>query len=436
MSVDIIVVLCLGLLIYLLLVGQYISSIFLFTGALGIFLLGGMPQLNGFLQSDSFTQVASFSLTTIPLYILMAELIMGTKIVEDLYGLAFRVSKGRKGPLGVITVVIGGLLGAVSGSGSATSASMAKITLPELRKHGFSDNFAGAIVAVAGSLSAIIPPSVMIIIYGVAARISIGELFIGSLIPGILMILVYSVIVIGYLKFTKEGVTEQVTPPVDTTPVSKYIIAIIMGILMAISIFGGIFTGTFTPTEAGAVGAALAFVMALIMKAVNMNYLKTALLETTKISVMTIFIVIGASLFGRFISLSLIPRKILSLLEPLHDNPNLIIIILLIFYFILFMFIDNIAVLLMTIPIVLPITESLAVDPLWFGVMVLVSCTIGLITPPVGTNVFIVGSVTGISIEGIFRITFIFSIITSVVVVGLLILFPELITWLPSIMSK
>lgn len=436
MSVDLIVILSIVLLIYLLLVGQYISSIFLFVGIFGIYLLGGMQQLTGFLQSDSLAQVTSYSLTTIPLYILMAELIMGTKIVEDLYGLAFRISRGRKGPLGVITIVIGGLLGAVSGSSSATSASLAKITLPELRKRGFSDVFSGATVAVAGSLSSIIPPSVMIIIYGVAARISIGELFIGSLIPGILMIIVFSIILLGYLKFTDEGKVEKVEVPKDDTPTSRYVIAIIMGSLMAIAIFGGIFAGLFTPTEAGAVGAFLAFIMALIMKKVNFDYINEVISETTKITVMTIFIVIGASLFGRFISLSLVPRKILNLLEPLQNTPYLIIIILLFFYFILFMFIDNIAVLLMTIPIVMPITETLDVDPLWFGVMVLVSCTIGLITPPVGTNVFIVGSITGISIEGIFRITFIFSIITTIVVVGLLIVFPELITWLPSIMAK
>ncbi len=436
MSANLIVMICLIILIYLLLVGQYISSIFLIVGMLGVFLLGGTQQLNGFLQSDSFSQVASYSLTTIPLYILMAEFVMGTKIVEDLYGLAFKISKGKKGPIGVITIIIGGLLGSVSGSSSATAASMAKITLPELQKRGLSDQFSGAIVAVAGSLSSIIPPSVMIIIYGVAARLSIGELFIASLIPGILMIVVFSIILLGYLKLTSHG--GDITPEqeVDDTPKSRYIIAVAMGFLMALSIFGGIFAGIFTPTEAGAVGAFLAFIMAIIMGKVNFQYIKSALIGTTKISVMTLFIVIGASLFGRFISLSLIPRKVINLLEPLQDNPKIIIIILLLFYFILFMFIDNIAVLLMTVPIILPIIETINVDPIWFGVMVLVSCTIGLITPPVGTNVYIVGSTTGISIEGIFKITIVFSIITTIVVVGLLVIFPELITWLPNLMSK
>lgn len=217
---------------------------------------------------------------------------------------------------------------------------------------------------------------------------------------------------------------------------SRYIIAFIMGGLMAAAIFGGIFTGLFTPTEAGAVGAFLAFIMALLLGRVNRQFLKETMTETVKITVMTMFIVIGASLFARFVSLSLLPRKLLGLLEPLKSTPMVIVLIILVFYFILFMFIDNIAVILMTVPIVLPIIEPLNVDPIWFGVMVMVSCTIGLITPPVGTNVFIVGSTTGTSIEGMFKITFIFALISSVIVLALLIMFPGLITWLPSIMAK
>ncbi|MFA1820863.1 TRAP transporter large permease [Virgibacillus oceani] len=424
------------LLIYLLIVGQYISSLFLSMGILGIFLLGGMQQLNGFLQSDSFTQVASYSLTTIPLYILMAQFVMGTRIVEDLYGLAFKISGGKKGSLGVITIIIGGMLGSVSGSSSATSATMAKVSIPELKRKGYSDQFAGATVAVAAALSAIIPPSVMTIIYAVAARVPIGEMFIASIVPGILIIVIFSFILLLYLRKYEPEVPVVDEEQVEDPPKSRYIIAITMAGAMALAIFGGIFTGIFTPTEAGAIGAFLAFLMAVLLKRVNKEFLKNTLTETTKITVMTMFIVIGASLFGRFVSLSLLPRKIIGLLEPLQSTPVLILIIILVFYFVLFMFIDNIAVLLMTIPIIMPIIENIGVDPIWFGVMVMVSCTIGLITPPVGTNVFIVGSTTGISIEGMFKVTLIFAIITSIIVLGLLILFPQLITWLPSIMMN
>ncbi|RKQ29326.1 TRAP transporter large permease [Oceanobacillus halophilus] len=433
---NLIIMLPFLLLIYFLIVGQYISSLFLSMGILGIFLLGGVQQLNGFLQSDSFAQVASYSLTTIPLYILMAQFVMGTRIVQDLYGLAFRISGGKKGPLGVITIIIGGLLGSVSGSASATSATMAKVSLPELQKRGYSNRFAGATIAVAASLSAIIPPSVMTIIYAVASRVPIGEMFIASIIPGILMIVIFSFILIVYLRRYEPEAPKIENEPTEVPSKSRYIIAIVMGAAMATSIFGGIFTGIFTPTEAGAVGAFLAFIMAILLGKVNKDFFKDSLTETTKITVMTMFIVIGASLFGRFVSLSLIPRKLIALLEPLQSTPTIIIILILVFYFVLFMFIDNIAVLLMTIPIVMPILETIDTDPIWFGVMVMISCTIGLITPPVGTNVFVVGSTTGVSIEGMFKITFIFAIATSIITIGLLILFPQLITWLPSIMLK
>lgn len=422
------------LFLYFLLHGQYISSLFLFTGIVGILLIGGPQRLTGFLQSDSFIQTASFSLSTIPLYILMAQLVMSTQIVEDLYGLAFKISKGKKGPLGVITIVIGGLLGAVSGSASATSAAMAKITFPELKNRGYNESFAGAIVAVAASLSSIIPPSVVMIIYAVAARVSIGDLFLAAVIPGILLVVIFSIILLGFLKFqnVSSDPSNESTDYMDDIPKSRYIIAIIMGTLMATAIFGGIFTGVFSPTEAGAVGAFLALLMAILMKKFSWSYLRESLTETIKISVMTMFIIIGASLFARFASLSLVPRKIINILEPLQDNPMLIIIILMLFYFILFMIIDNIAVILMTIPIVLPIVESINADPIWFGVLVMVSCTIGLITPPVGTNVFIVGSTVNLSIEGIFKYTIIFALVSSIIVVTLLILFPELTSWLPS----
>src|SRR5699024_1407828 len=321
--------------------------------------------------------------------VLMAQFVMGTRIIEDLYDLSFRMSKGRRSPLGVITIVLGALLGAVSGSSTATTAAMSKVTLPELKKRGYSDFFAGAIIATSGSLSAIIPPSVILIIYGVVAHISIGQLFMGALIPGILMTIVFSIIVIIMSGSNKHIDTSvSLTEEDERLPIFRYVVAVSMGALMAVAVFGGIFSGLFTPTEAGAVGAFIALLFAIFLGKFNLNFLQDALYETTKITAMTMFIVIGASLFGRFISLSLVPRKIINILDPLMDSPNLIIVIILVFYFVLFMFIDSIAVILMTVPMLMPIIDAIQVDPLWFGIMVSISCTIGLISPPVGSNVF------------------------------------------------
>lgn len=433
---NIVIIVVLLVFLYLLVMGQYISSLLLTVGMLGIFLLGGMDLLNGFLESESFTRVASYTLTTIPLYILMAQFIMQAGIVKDLYSLAYRLSRGRRGVLGVLTVLIGGFLGGVSGSGTATSATLGQIAVPELKRRGYPDNLAGTLAAAAGSLSAIIPPSVILILYGVVTQIPIGKLFAAAMIPGILVMLTFSITTMVYLRIYRNRMLTPVeTEEKDDTSISRYIIVITAGLVIVTSIFGGIYTGTFTPTEAGAVGAFIALILAFLLGKINKKFLISSFLATTKVTVMAMFIVIGASLFGRFISLSLVPRKIIELLGPLMEFPVLIIVIVMVFYFFLFMFIEGVAVILMTVPVITPILAQINVDPLWFGIMLTVICTLGMITPPVGMSVYAVGGVSGIPIEKLFRTSTVFAIIASVVVIGLLIIFPGLVTWLPSQMK-
>ncbi|MDV2686086.1 TRAP transporter large permease [Alkalihalophilus lindianensis] len=433
---SIVITVVLLLFLYLLVMGQFISSLLLTVGMIGIYLLGGLPLLDGFIQSEPFNRVASYSLTTIPLYILMAQFILQAGIIKDLYNLVFRISRGKQGVLGVLTVFIGGLLGGVSGSGTATSAALGQIAVPELKRRGYPDGLAGTLAAVSGSLSAIIPPSVILILYGVVAQISIGQLFAASMIPGILLMISFSLITIVYLRIYSNKMEAPATyEKDDDTPISRYVIVVLAGFFIVGSIFGGIYTGTFTPTEAGAVGAFISLIVAAVLGKVNKAFFIKSIFETTKVTVMAMFIVVGASLFGRFISLSLIPRKIIDLLGPLLDYPVLLIIIIMVFYFFLFMFIEGVAVILMTVPIISPLLAAINVDPLWFGILLAIVCTIGMITPPVGISVYAVGGVSGISIEKLFRTSTVFAIIASIIVIGLLILFPELVTWLPSQMN-
>jgi C4-dicarboxylate transporter DctM subunit len=421
--------------VYLLLSGQFISSLLLATGVLGIYIIGGMSLLNGFLQSEPFNRVASYTLTTVPLYILMAQFIMQAGIIKDFYNLVFKLSKGRTSLLGVLTVFIGGLLGAVSGSGTATAASLGQVAVPELKRRGYPDGLAGALAASSGSLSAIIPPSVILILYGVVTQISIGHLFAAAFIPGIIMMVVFSATTVIYLKVYKNKMAVSTGEFKDDTSVGRYITIILAGALIVSSIFGGIYTGKFTPTEAGAVGAFISLIVALLLGKVNTQFFVRSLVETIKVTTMAMLIVIGASIFGRFISLSLLPRKLIELLGPLMEYPVLLLIIIMIFYFFLFMFIEGVAVILMTVPIISPILSSVNVDQLWFGILLSVVCTLGLITPPVGISVYAVGGVTNIPIEKLFRVSMIFAVVAAVVVGGLLILFPELATWLPSTMK-
>ncbi|AUD14763.1 MULTISPECIES: TRAP transporter large permease [unclassified Planococcus (in: firmicutes)] len=430
----------LAMMIVLLLAGLYIHSVLLASGIIGLILLEGFGILPGLLGNEPFNRVASYTLTTIPLFVLMAQFILQSGLVQDIFYMVRKVSKGKNSLLGVLTLIIGGLLGAVSGSGTATSASLGQVAIPELRKHGYSAPLAGAVAASGGSLSGIIPPSIILILYGVATETPVGSLFVGAFIPGILTMLVFIAVMLVYFQLGKkkqqsaqEEVIEE-TATEEKVPVLRLIIASVIAVAIVFIIFGGIYSGVFTPTEAGAVGAFVGLIAAFLLGKVNFAFFKTSLIETVKLTGMVMIIMIGAQIFGRFVSLSLLPRRLIEWIEPIMDTPALVLIAISIVLFIMFMFIEGAAVILMSIPVLLPIIVELQVDILWFGVFVAVICTIGLITPPVGLSVYAVAGVSGISSGSIFRLTTVFALVAMVVVTGLMIAFPGLATWLPNSM--
>jgi C4-dicarboxylate transporter, DctM subunit len=442
MDAVIVITITLTLLILFLLSGLYIHSVLFACGIIGIILLEGFDILPGLLGNEPFNRVASYTLTTIPLYVLMAQFILKADIVKDIFYLVHKVSRGKNGALGVLTMIIGGMLGAVSGSGTATAASLGQVAVPELRRHGYSAPLAGAVAAAAGSLSGVIPPSIILILYGVATETPIGSLFIGSVIPGILCMLVFIAVMLVYYKIEKKQpavqneVAATLEEEVHYVSVPRLITVIIISILVMAIIFVGIYSGIFTPTEAGAVGSFVGFLAALVLGKVNFNFIKYSVIETLRLTGMVLIIMIGAQIFGRFISLSLIPRKLIEMLEPIMDTPALVLVVISLVLFIMFMFIEGAAVILMSIPVLLPIINAMQIDILWFGVFVGVICTIGLLTPPVGLSVYAVAGVSNIRLEPIFRIGMVFALAALVVVGGLMILFPELATYLPNSMDS
>ncbi|WP_078428407.1 TRAP transporter large permease [Alkalihalobacterium alkalinitrilicum] len=433
---DILLIVIVGTVFFLLLLsGLYIHSVLLAVGIVGLILVEGTAILPGFLRNDPFIQSASYTLTTIPLFVLMAQFILQAGIVRDMFTIVYNISRGKTGMLGALTIIVGGLLGAVSGSGTATSASLGQVAVPELKKHGFKDSLAGAVAAAGGSLSGIIPPSIILILYGVITETPIGDLFIGALIPGIMIMFVFIGCMFYWLNKTKDldvAATDVIKYKHIAT--SRVIIVSLVGLFIATIIFGGIYAGFVTPTEAGAVGAFAAFIAALVLGKVNKTFLVSSFTETIKVTGMVILILIGAKIFSRFVSLSLLPRKVVEMMGPLIEYPALVLVILTVIFFVLFMFIEGAAVILMTLPVLLPIIQMMNVDVLWFGVFVSVICTLGLITPPVGLSVYAVSSVSKIPVESVFKYTTIFAIIVAIVVCGLLIIFPGLATWLPSTM--
>ncbi len=434
------------LMIVMLVLGMYVHSVLFACGIIGLIMLEGFEILPGLLGNEPFNRVASYTLTTIPLFVLMAQFILHSGLVQDIFYMIHKISKGRNSLLGVLTLIIGGMLGAVSGSGTATSASLGQVAIPELRNHGYSGPLSGAIAAAGGSLSGVIPPSIILILYGVATETSVGSLFIGSLLPGILTMFVFIIVMLVYYHYDKRKsagkpidashLVENETIATETRVVPTYRLVVVSVIALSIVlvIFGGIYSGLFTPTEAGAIGAFIGFLSALILGKVNLTFFKKSLVETIRLTGMVMIIMIGAQIFGRFVSLSLLPRKLIELLDPIMDTPVLVLISISVVLFIMFMLIEGAAVILMSIPVILPIIQTLNVDLLWFGAFIAVICTIGLLTPPVGLSVYAVAGVSGIRSSAIFRVAMVFAVVAMIVVCTVMIAFPQIVTWLPGLM--
>lgn len=421
----------------LLLAGYYIHSVLLVAGIGGLVLLDGTDILTGLLGPQPFARTAAYTLTTIPLFVLMAQFILQADIVKDLFYIVNRISRGSRGVLGSLTIVAGAMLGAVSGSGTATAASLGQVAVPELRNNGYKAPLAGAVAAAAGSLSGIIPPSIILILYGVATETPVGDLFMAAIVPGALVAVVFIVIMMVYLRRSGAEVDAEdlqaESALVDRIPRRRLVISMGVSGLIVVVVFGGIYSGTVTPTEAGAVGAFAGFLAALALGKVGPTFLRVSLTETVKVTVMVMLILIGAQVFGRFVSLSLIPRRLIELLEPVVATPVLMLAILALIFFVLFMFIEGAAVILMSVPVVLPIIEVMGTDVLWFGVFIAVIATVGLITPPVGLSIYAVSGASGVSSDAIFRYAIVFAAGAALVVCGLMVAFPAVATWLPGL---
>ena len=422
-------------LIVLLLSGLYIHSMLLTVGVVGILALGKGALLSGLLSYTTYTTVAVYSMTTIPLYVLCAQLILEAGVVEDLFNILYNISHGRRGVLGAFCSILGAFLGAVCGSGTATSAALGEAAYPQLVKRGDTSELAAAVSASAGSLAGVIPPSVTLIVYGIATETPIGRLFVASLVPGILTTCVFIGCTLFFLgRDKKAGMRVEEFKPVHVER-KHAIVSITVACIIAITIFGGIYSGFMTATEAGAVSATVAFICALCLGKVTKSFIVKSAKSTVSITAMVMLIIIGAKIFGKFMSLSKISDRFVQALQPLMDHPRIILVICIIVYFVLFMLMEGTAVIVMTTPVLLPVMNQMGIDMLWFGIIVCFCCVIGQLTPPVGVCVYSVCGTAGIPVEGAFGKSIVFAVVATVIVGGLIVLFPQVVTYLPSMMG-
>lgn len=416
----------------LLVIGLPVAFAMAVSGAIGLYLYGGMPILSGILNTTPLTTANSYEMITIPMFILMAEFVILSGIASDLFRAA-TIWVGRvRGGVAMATAIAGAGFGAISGSSTAAAATLAATSLPEMIKQGYEPKLAGGVVAISGTLAMLIPPSVALILYGILADVSISKLLIGGVIPGLIVtmaiILTVWVLVILWPDSAPLGrsysYSEKFASLKRVGPM----------LVLFLAITGTIYSGIATPTEASGIGAFIAMLLAIRERKLTPGTLWTALRNSAQTSCMILFIILGAHVFGYFITITRVTNDLSEWVAALPLAPLTIMAIILLGYIVLGFFMDQIAILILTVPVVLPIILKLGFDPVWFGVIVVVTAEVGMVTPPLGMNVFVVARYTRRPLGELFR-GVMPHVWAHLIVIALLTLFPGIILWLPSTMQ-
>lgn len=404
-------------------------------GVVGFF---GFAYMNGWSAALSmlglvpYSTVSSFTLTVIPLFVMMGHFATMAGLSEELYETANRWFGHFRGGLAMATVVACGGFAAICGSSLATAATMGGIALPEMRKAGYDPRLATGCVAAGGTLGVLIPPSVIFLIYGFLTEQSIGKLFLAGIAPGILLVVLF-ILTIAVVTWIKPSLG----PPAVRTPFLERLSAlrrVWSVIALFVLVIGGMYAGVFTATEAAAMGAFGAFLFAAARRTLAWKSLAAALMNTATTTAMILAILIGAMILGYFMAVTKVPMALAAFFSGLPVSPTLVMIFIIITYVILGGLMDSLAMVLLTVPIFFPVIQALGFDPIWFGVVLVILVEVGLITPPVGMNVFVIAGISReVSIQDVFLGAAPFLIATGVLL-ALLMLAPDIALFIPKTM--
>lgn len=419
-------------------------SLFLFLGLPVAFSLGFLSIISALVFWPGTTglygvalagygHMGNYTLVCVPLFILMAQLVMHSRMGTDSYEVADRFLRRLPGGLGMTSAVFGAIFGAVCGASTAGTATVGLLSLPEMIKREYQAGMSGAIVAFSGALSILIPPSVILILYGTLANESIGALFAGGIIPGVLM----TVLALAYI-FIRVLIDPEVAPRDDVRFTWKEKIASLSKVWSLLSVIFillfTIYTGVATPTEASAIACLAVFIIAFIKKTLDVKTTRKALLHTVKTTAMIGWIIIGATSFGYVIIYSGCAAELTDFVVSLPLPTTAVVIILMLGFLIMGMFLDPAAIVMMTTPIILPILSALEINTLWFGILMAVNMCAGNISPPMGLNLYIVKGLVPdkMKLAELFKAAVPF-IVLDIVTIGLIMIFPGIVTWLPSL---
>jgi len=385
------------------------------------------------IAKDMYDVFGSYNLTVIPLFILMGQIAFHSGISSRLFDVTYKFIGHWPGGLAIATIGACTGFSAICGSTNATAATMAAVTLPEMKKYRYQDTIATGVVAAGGSLGILVPPSVVFIIYGIMTEQSIGKLFVAGILPGLLLAGLFALTVVIWSMARPELAPRG--PKASLQEKWDSLSGLLETILLFILVMGGLFRGFFTPTEAGAVGAAGALAIAILRRNISFAGFVQSLFETTRISCMILVIVAGATVFGHFLAITRIPFDIANWVTGLNLAPAAIMAMIIMVYLLGGCFIDALALIMLTVPIFYPVVTSLGFDPLWFGVIIVLVTQVGVVTPPVGINVYVVSGVArDVPLETIFKGVL---PLLAALVVGILLMIPfqQIALYLPGLMQ-
>lgn len=420
------------LMLVLLAVGMPVGFTLAIAGGVGLYWVAGWEPLLGVLSTAPLSTTESYELITVPMFLLMAEFVIISGVANSLFSAA-AVWIGRvRGGLAVATAVAGAGFGAISGSSTASAATLSATTIPEMVKQGYEPKMACGVVAISGTLAMLIPPSIALILYGIIAEVSIGKLLIAGLIPGILVM--FTIILTIYALMLLDPSS---TPAGRSYSWKEKLASLSVAgpmVLLFMCVTGIIYTGIATPTEASGIGAMGAFLLAVRAGKMSLANLRHAAINAAGTTCMVFMIIIGAKIFGFFLTLTQTTQQLVSFVGSLNMEPWAVLMCVLLVFLVLGFIMDQIAILLLMVPIALPVVLSLGYDPIWFGVMVVLVAEIGMLTPPVGLNVYVVARFSGFPLGDIFRGVWP-HVFAHLVLIGILFWLPQIVLWLPDRMQ-
>jgi C4-dicarboxylate transporter, DctM subunit len=420
--------------ILMLILGVWVSLTLVGVAVLGL-LLSGNDQIGLLFATSSWGASTGWSLTALPMFIWMGEVLFRTRLSEDLFkGLSPWMS-GLPGKLLHVNIISCGIFAAVSGSSAATAATIGRMTLPELKAQGYSDRMAVGTLAGSGTLGLLIPPSIILIVYGVAAEVSIGRLFIAGALPGLLLVGMFMGYTMVWATLNKDEMPKHRKEQISFAAKVKALRMLLPIVGLIIFVLGSIYAGLTTPTEAAALGVFGALVLAAVTGSLNAHSFRESLLGAVKSSCMIGLILVGA----HFLTLSMgflgIPRELAQWIAGMSLSSFELLICLTALFVLLGCFLDGISVVVLTVAVVMPMVQQAGIDLLWFGIFIVLVVEMAQITPPVGFNLFVIQALTGKDILYVARaaLPFFLLIMAALFLIGW---FPEIVTYLPRTMSQ